>query len=88
MKKTELLRIKDGIDLKNLELWGFVDDGNWFYVYNVRNTDEEIVNIKVCKDTRVIDIEWRTHYIGRSFTIRLGIIYDLIQLGIVEKVEV
>lgn len=86
MSNTRLLKLKNDFDLEKLKELGFADDGKWFYVYNIRNTAEETVDIKVCKDTRVIDIQWQTLGGIRSFTIQLGIIYDLIKLGVVEKI--
>lgn len=71
-----MLKIKDSVDLKELEKFGFVDDG---YHYKQLYEDDLILveknNRKICIRTCDIVID------------SLDIIYSLIKADLVEKVE-
>lgn len=74
------LRIKDDVDLKELEKFGFIyKDEIGQYVYNVIN---EPLTINVWN--RKFNI---TDYHTLTANILIDKIYDLIQAGLVEKVE-
>ena len=76
-----MLKIKDNVDLKELEKYGFkknnlVDKGH--YEINYRNMN----NIKINSDTKLI------HYNQMSVDSFIpNIIYDLIKADLVEKVD-
>lgn len=83
-----MLKIKDNIDLKELEKFGFKDDDeNGYYVYKVGN----IQFFRVKKWNRLIDIIQEIIGMRREQRIVskeiLNVLYDLIQAGLVEKVE-
>ena len=74
------LRIKDNVDLKELEKFGFkTDEYNLWYEYHTET------NYKDC-----IMMNTRNKYIGLYQTYNgysYGILYDLIKADLVEKVE-
>lgn len=76
-----MLKIKDDVDLKELEKFGFVrvdfDDGKFRYQFP---SDDIVMSIE--SDDRYIDI-W-SEYFGLGYEEKL---FDLIQAGLVEKVE-
>ena len=78
-----MLKIKDNVDLKDLEKFGFKESENkMYYIYE----DEESYEILgVSKDCNTIYIQSEN-----SFSIAeegsLDILFDLIQAGLVEKV--
>ena len=70
----KMLKIKDDVDLKELEKFGFIKDKNIYYYKNVFS-----VNVLMIFDNRKISNP--TDDNGNV------ILYDLIQAGLVEKVE-
>ena len=78
-----MLKIKDNIDLKELEKFGFVEYEKW-YGFNRSRYD---ISLNVNKTYRQIEI-----YSGEFSDLEDGrkvepMLYDLIQAGYVEKVE-
>ncbi len=72
-----MLKIKDNVDLKELEKFGFYDDyGNWHKDSN--RYIEYWINSYRCIEIFVND---------ESEVVLDNTIYDLIQAGLVEKVE-
>lgn len=77
-----MLKIKDNVDLKELEKYGFIktqpyaDSDYWQYHFRVDGVSEITID-----NSREIRIE-----IDESTSLNLDIIYDLIQVGLVEKV--
>ena len=69
-----MLKIKDDVDLKELEKFGFIKDKNIYYYKNVFN-----VIVLMVFDNRKISNPRDDH--GNV------ILYDLIQAGLVERVE-
>lgn len=74
-----MLKIKDDIDLKELEKFGFHQQ--WNYKTNLHDGAWECADFKVCKNRHIAP------YNGTNYD-RFDRIYDLIQLGFIEKVEV
>lgn len=81
-----MLKIKDNVDLKELEKFGFEKDGyNYYYDFIPYNEDAGdgqyvLVDIK----TRKIDLDYiDLDYFDKS----IELLYDLIKADMVEKVE-
>lgn len=75
-----MLKIKDNVDLKELEKFGFEDTG---LEYEWSDDDGWLYDtIRVAKDYK--DIKF---IIYDDFEGMLNILFDLIQAGLVEKVE-
>lgn len=81
-----MLRIRDDVDLKELEKFGFEyyeDINEWFYYGFTRPSDTSEIRIIIENDSRNI-------YPSFDFNVNLDFIYDkiydLIQAGLVEKV--
>lgn len=81
-----MLKIKDNIDLKDLKKYGFKEFGNCFILSVAGNDYGFYIDFSLNKDDRIILLEANTDEIG-CFVDDLDIIYDLIQAGLVEKVE-
>lgn len=80
-----MLKIKDSVDLKELEKFGFekYSFANC-YVKNISDKyDESTLLIK--KDNKEIIIEHYQNEYGSTDICNLDILYDLIQAGLVEK---
>ena len=75
-----MLKIKDDIDLKELEKYGFIDAENLCSMNKFYCTDNPITKIEIGKNDRNI---WVTHFADKE----LDVLYDLIKDGLVEKVE-
>lgn len=83
-----MLKIRDGIDLKELEKFGFYyEDGDWFkdYIPYKISSPNDYSFIAVGIDNRIIDL----NYIQLDTHLEKTIndIFDLIQAGLVEKVS-
>lgn len=86
-----MLKIRDGIDLKELEKFGFETTiGSSWYFKDLVDCKEEKVSIGIRKSDRVIQISYDTKqnirlcaYIEKE----LDILFDLITAGLVEKVS-
>ena len=79
-----MLKIKDNVDLKELEKFGFDDEGNRYFYYEFTEPNENSeLRLYVEKETRElstgIDMYCSPYRIHDK-------IYDLIQAGLVEKV--
>ena len=69
-----MLKIKDNVDLKELEKFGFIKDENTCYYRNVFG----IIVLKVFGNRKILNPR---DYIGNI------VLHDLIHAGLVEKVE-
>ena len=79
-----MLKIKDNVDLKELEKFGFVEHsivGQIKYEFVFKIGKQEIYNIKI--DNKRI-IRFNQFSVNNELP---SIIYDLIQAGLVEKVK-
>ena len=81
-----MLKIKDSVDLKKLEKFGFEKHSfTNCYVKNISDKyDENTLLIK--KDNKEIIIQHYQNEYGSTDICNLDILYDLIQAGLVEKV--
>ena len=81
-----MLKIKDSVDLKELEKFGFIkyrniDDGETYWC---------IADLFIGKDRRILQDDGINPCKSIDFKLsetEVEIIYDLIQVGLVEKVE-
>ena len=76
-----MLKIKDNVDLKELEKFGIKK--RYGYLYKSKRTEKEVIELEIDLKTREI----RMVGIGDLYHTREDTLYDLIQAGLVEKVE-
>lgn len=69
-----MLKIKDDVDLKELEKFGLVESHNYFTKFNEYDVDV----LTISKDDKLIELF--------SDDTAVEILFDLIQAGLVEKV--
>lgn len=82
-----MLKIKDNVDLKELEKFGFEyyeDFNEWFYYGFTRPNDNSEIRISITNDTRRIHPSFDYNV---DFDMVYDKIYDLIKADLVEKVE-
>ena len=80
-----MLKIKDTVDLKELEKYGFLYYGGWYYR---RTFDYEYYEVKIDVelDRRYIHIQ--NDYYDSDYACYIpSVIYDLIKDGLVEKAD-
>lgn len=77
------IKIKDKIDLKELEKFGFIETSN-MYTKPVFTDDKRIV---VDKNSRRYGIDFNDCYTAKDIEIWTDTLYNLIQVGFVEKVK-
>lgn len=75
-----MLKIKDNVDLKELKKFGFIFRANLFYKPSKK--DKDLVDILINQESKIIDC---SGLLGHDE--KLDTLYDLIQAGLVEKVE-
>lgn len=80
-----MLKIKDNIDLKELEKYGFKFDRGTTYIKQFKCEDTYIV-VSEC-DLRVVDIYLDIFDREDEINQIADTIYDLVKAGLVEKVE-
>lgn len=80
-----MLKIKDNVDLKELEKYGFKEFGNCYIFSMAGNNYGFYIDFSLNKDDRTIRLEANTDEIGCCVA-DLDIIYDLIQDDLVDKV--
>lgn len=75
-----MLKIKDNVDLKELEKFGFkFYESILFYEYHSKSNCKDSIMVNM-KNKRLLFYQT---YNGKSY----DVLYDLIQAGLVEKVE-
>lgn len=83
-----MLKIKDNVDLKELEKFGFITRQNcpsWYY-FRIKIHEDDYVELSV-DYSKEICIYCSTEYMEADIPAELLIkLYDLIQAGLVEKV--
>ena len=82
-----MLKIKDDVDLKELEKFGFEydEDNNCYFYYGFTRADcKSEIRIYIYNDTRVIATGFDEYVDPNKIYNK---IYDLIKAGLVEKVE-
>lgn len=83
-----MIKIRDGIDLKELEKFGFYyEGGDWFKDYTPykRCGNDDYSFIAVGIDNRIIDLEYIK--LDDHLEKTINDLFDLIQAGLVEKVS-
>lgn len=76
-----MLKIKDNVKLEELKRFGFREVEDFFY--KPKKGVWEVIEVKINKIDRIIDITG----LGDLFNTKEDTLYDLIQAGLVEKVE-
>ncbi len=74
-----MLKIKDEVNLKDLESFGFIYRANLLYKPSYK--DKDLVDIMINQDTREVNC---SGLLGRSE--KLDSLYDLIKADLVEKI--
>ena len=86
-----MLKIKEEVDLKELEKFGFKCDETKFENWNLRlqDTFTGAVEIRITNDRIVYPVADLDYYnLGNKCELKMhDIMYDLIQAGLVKKVE-
>lgn len=90
-----MLKIIDDFDLKGLEKFGFKKCESYCYCYYCRDINSDCARVSICKPTqwkdRGICFDYLPEFDDEGFQAILeeyeNILFDLIQAGIVEKVE-
>lgn len=91
-----MLKIRDDIELNELEKFGFKNiDNPYAYCYMSRVIEENCARVCICKSTQFAEREIIFDYLPELdfdefydvFEIYQDILYDLIQSNLVEKVE-
>ena len=81
-----MLKIKDDVDLKELEKYGFIRDTD------LSNDYETVYSVSQGYQRLCIELNNRTifliePYFSNTFMLKNNTLFDLIQAGLVEKVE-
>ena len=76
-----MLKIKDNVDLKELEKFGFKNKCG--LIWKPKKGEWSVMEVKVDPETRAIDING----LSDSFHTKEDTLYDLIEAKLVEKVE-
>ena len=86
-----MLKIKDNVDLKELEKFGFKYNEATYENWNLRlqDTFSNSVEIRITNDRIIYPVADLSCYnLGNTYELKMhDIMYDLIQAGLVEKVE-
>ena len=82
-----MLKIKDSVDLKELEKFGFIkcDYGDKSLVYEHKEMSEKTFQWILINNKREIDLS--CEFYDTSLDILQNVLFDLIQAGLVEKVK-
>ena len=82
-----MLKIKDNVDLKELEKFGFIkcEYGDRSLVYEHKEISEKTFQWILINDKREMDLG--CEFYDTSLDILQDILFDLIQAGLVEKME-
>lgn len=76
-----MLKIKDNVDLKELEKFGFKNKCG--KIWKPKKGEWNVIEVEVDSETRIIDISG----LPDSFHTKEDTLYDLIEAKLVEKVE-
>lgn len=86
-----MLKIKDIVDLKELEKFGFETSyGSCWWWKTLRKSKEECWEIAVSKDDNRIQLcygDEEPYGVSTYIERELDVLYDLIEVGLVEKVS-
>jgi len=75
-----MLKIKESIDLKELEKFGFIFRANLFYKPSKK--DRDLVDVLIHQESKIIDC---SGILGHNE--KLDTLYDLIKADMIEKIE-
>ena len=79
-----MLKIKDNVDLKELENYGFEE--NCFYYSKILDFEYHKVKIEIEKDRKYLIIQ--NDYYDNDFACYVpSVLYDLIKAGLIERVD-
>ena len=83
-----MLKIKDDVDLKELEKFGFKDYKLFMYK-KIQEDDNTFFGLHIEKRNRLISIDYQASYepIYKDILYDMNILYDIIQADLVEKVQ-
>ena len=90
-----MLKIKDSVDLKELEKFGFKHNKNNYYRKDISNryayfNDKEIISIGISPQRELIKLKsfscYGLTFLAKKIRLMKKDIKDLIQAGLVEKV--
>ena len=79
-----MLRIKEGIDLKELEKYGFDNNDDEFYEYDLKNNRTYITVDKITKEIGIPNSLYGD--LPATYIDNLDVIYDLIKADMVERI--
>ena len=82
-----MLKIKDTVDLKELEKFGFERISEFWYSLEIAKEAERTDTISVEFYTRIIYFGYFAPVPISTMNENIGVLFDLIQAGLVEKVE-
>lgn len=82
-----MLKIKDNINLKELEKFGFDQISSFWYAKNIFKDSGDTITISVNTETRGIQLSWSSYGNSIAYTYNLDVLFDLIKADLVEKVE-
>ena len=82
-----MLRIKDIINLKELEKFGFEKISSFWYAKNIYEDSGDTITISINTETRGIQLSWSSYGNSIAYTYELDALYDLIVAGLVEEGE-
>ena len=82
-----MLKIKDDVDLKELEKFGLEQISSFWYAKNIFEDSGDTITISVSTATQEIQLSWSSYGNSIAYTYNLDVLFDLIQAGLVEKME-
>lgn len=84
-----MLKIKESVDLKELEKFGFVSGGLDYAYRTFEDTDYANVRFRIMCDKRIYLVDDEDIYNGGNYNVfdMQDLLYDLIKADIVERVE-
>ena len=80
-----MLKIKENIDLKELEKLGYKKECNWYTKTILKDIDE--ISIAIDEDSRLIQLAYSTKSKCCGYTYDLNCLYELFELGYIERVK-
>lgn len=84
-----MLKIKEGINLKELEKYGFVSGGLDYAYKSFEDSDYANVRFRIMSDRRIYLVDDEDYYNGGNKNVfdMQTLLYDLIKADLVEKVN-
>lgn len=84
-----MLKIRDEVDLKELEKFGYLENRPYNYLKHLIDKEYYLDTVMIDIDTRIITRHIKEIYSREKCfkKVPLGFIHDLIEAGLVEKVE-